>query len=113
MIHRADLRLLLPMLAAFVSMPWVTPATLAAEAPAPAKVLRYSFRIAETGFDPAQVSDLYSRNITGNIFDSPYRYAFLARPVKMVPNTADGLPEVSADFKTFTVRIRPGIYFSD
>jgi hypothetical protein len=25
------------------------------------KVLRYAFRVAETGFDPAQITDLYSR----------------------------------------------------
>ena len=29
--------------------------------PAPQKVLRYAFEVAETSFDPAQVSDLYSR----------------------------------------------------
>ena len=29
------------------------------------------------------------------------------------PNTAAALPEASADFKTFTIRVRPGIYFSD
>ena len=35
-------------------------AVLAADAPAaaPLKVLRYAFRVAETGFDPAQISDL-------------------------------------------------------
>ena len=27
------------------------------------KVLRYAFRVAETGFDPAQVSDFYSSSI--------------------------------------------------
>ena len=32
----------------------------AAAAPAPPKVLRYAMKVAETGFDPAQISDLYS-----------------------------------------------------
>jgi ABC-type transport system substrate-binding protein len=77
------------------------------------KVLRYAFRIAETGFDPAQISDLYSRTIAASLFDAPYRVEFLARPVRIRPNTAVALPEVSPDYKTFTVRIRPGIYFAD
>ncbi len=77
------------------------------------KTLRYAFRIAETSFDPAQITDLYSRTAVCNIFDSPLEYAFLARPVAMRPNTAVAMPEVSDDFKTFTLRIRPGIYFAD
>ena len=77
------------------------------------KVLRYAIRAAESGFDPPQVSDAYSRTMMANVFDALYAYAFLARPVRAVPNTATALPEASADFKTFTIRVRPGIYFSD
>jgi ABC-type transport system substrate-binding protein len=77
------------------------------------KVLRYAFRVAETGFDPAQVNDLYSSNINANIFDAPLTYDFLARPAKVVPNTAVALPKVSSDFRVLTFQIRPGIYFQD
>ncbi len=35
------------------------------------------------------------------------------RPARMRPATAAAMPEVSADFKTFTFRIRPGIHFAD
>ncbi len=77
------------------------------------KVLRYAFRIAETGFDPAQINDIYSRAVTGHIFDGLYRYDPLARPFKIEPNVADGMPDVSADFRTWTVKIRPGIYFDN
>ena len=49
------------------------------------KLLRYAFPISETGFDPAQLSDLYSRIITANIFDALYGYDYLARPVKVRP----------------------------
>ncbi len=79
----------------------------------PQKVLRYAIRAAETGFDPAQISDLYSSTMASNMFDALYAYEFLARPVRLRPNTATALPEASADFKTFTIRLRPGIYFSD
>ncbi len=77
------------------------------------KVLRYAFPAAETGFDPAQLSDLYSRTVTAHLFEALYGYDPLARPFKVVPRTAAGMPEVSADFKVWTVRIKPGIYFAD
>ncbi|MBC8108083.1 MAG: bicyclomycin resistance protein [Anaerolineae bacterium] len=85
----------------------------AANSKAGTKVLRYAFRVAETGFDPAQVNDFYSSSIIANIFDAPLAYDFIARPAKVVTNTAEAMPEVSADFTTITVRIRPGIYFQD
>src|SRR5438132_5389063 len=77
------------------------------------KVLRYAFLIAETGFDPVQINDVYSSIIISNMFDPPLEYDYLARPSKVKPNTAERLPEVSADGKSWTVRIRPGIYFAD
>ena len=77
------------------------------------KVLRYSFPVAETGFDPAQVSDLYSRTVLAHVLEAPYTYDYLARPFKIRPYTAEGMPQVSDDYKTWTVRLKPGIYFSD
>ena len=77
------------------------------------KVLRYAFQIAETGFDPAQINDVYSSIIIAHIFDSPLKLEYLARPYKVSPNTAAVMPEVSADGKVWTIRIKPGIYFAD
>ena len=77
------------------------------------KVLRYSFRVAETGFDPAQISDKYSKDLTANIFDAPLEYELGTRPFKLRPATLTEMPEVSADFKTMTFRVKPGIYFAD
>ena len=77
------------------------------------KVLRYPFEIAETGFDPAQIVDLYSRIITAHIFDNFYEYDHLARPFKFRLCTAAAMPEVSQEFRVWTVRIQPGIYFQD
>ena len=82
-------------------------------APTAQRVLRYAFPAAETGFDPARISDLYSRIVTGHIFDGLYKYDYLARPFLLKPNTALALPEASADFRRFTVRLRPGIFFAD
>ena len=77
------------------------------------KVLRYAFPIAETGFDPAQVSDLYSRILTANIFEALYNYDYLARPFKIRPVLAVALPEVTDNFKTYTIKIKQGVYFDD
>ena len=77
------------------------------------KVLRLAMRIAETGFDPAQISDLYSSALADSMFDALYEYEFLARPVRIRPRAAAGMPEASDDFKTFVVRVKPGLYFSD
>jgi len=78
-----------------------------------AKILRYAFNAAETGFDPSRISDLYSRIVTSHIFEPLYRYDYLARPYKVVPCTAAGMPEASDDFRVWTVRVQPGIHFSD
>ncbi|MDE2047974.1 MAG: bicyclomycin resistance protein [Betaproteobacteria bacterium] len=77
------------------------------------KVLRYAFRIAESGFDPGVFNDYYSNTIAANIFESPLRYDYLSRPARVRPSTAAAMPEISADFKTYVVRLRPGIYFDD
>jgi len=71
------------------------------------------FLIAETGFDPAQTGDLYSATVIAHIFEALYRYDHLAMPVKVRPLTAAAMPEVSSDFRVWTVRVRPGIYFAD
>jgi ABC-type transport system substrate-binding protein len=77
------------------------------------KTLRYAFNVAETGFDPAQLSDLYSSNLIGNIYDSPLRYDYLARPLKLVPNTLEAMPEVAEEGTLYTLRVKPGIHFAD
>ena len=89
------------------------PGAHATEAAHPAKTLRYAFQIAETGFDPVRLSDIYSRTVTAHIFESLYTYDPLARPTRIVPLIADGEPEISADFTTFRIKVRPGIYFAD
>ncbi len=82
-------------------------------APAPTKVLRYAFEVAETSLDPARVNDLYSRTLTPHIFEGLYHYDHLARPIKIKPLTAAAMPESSAGFRVWTIKVRPGIYFAD
>ena len=77
------------------------------------RVLRYAFPIAESSFDPAYVTDLYSRTILDGILEAPLEFEYLAQPIRMRPNTAAALPEITDDFRSFTFRIRPGIFFAD
>ena len=87
-------------------------ATTAAHAAADArKVIRDVFPVAETGFDPAAVHDLYSSGIVRAIFETLYTYDYLARPAKIVPQAADGMPQVSEDGKVYTVKLQKGILF--
>ncbi|HQR12007.1 MAG TPA: ABC transporter substrate-binding protein [Casimicrobiaceae bacterium] len=79
----------------------------------PNKVLRVAFPVAETGFDPQASNDLYSNHVNRAIFDTAYVYDYLARPFKLVPNTAVALPTISPDGLNWTFRIKPGIYFND
>ncbi len=84
-----------------------------AQSPAdPHKVLRYVFPVAETGFDPAAVHDLYSAHVNASIFETLFSYDYLATPAKLVPRTTVALPEVSADGLTYTIRLQKGIYFA-
>jgi ABC-type transport system substrate-binding protein len=85
----------------------------AGTAEAPRKILRVAFSTAETTFDPVQIVDLYSRSITPHIFEGLYQYDHLARPAKIKPLTAAAMPEISPDWKVWTVKLRPGIYFAD
>lgn len=79
----------------------------------PEKVFRFAYPIAETGFDPAQISDLYSAIACAHMFEAPYKYDYLARPAKVKPNLAEAMPEVSPDFRSYTFRLKKGIYFAD
>jgi ABC-type transport system substrate-binding protein len=89
------------------------PASVIARAATPDRVVRWSFPIAETGFDPVQVSDLYSNIVIAHIIEPPLQYDFLARPAQLRPRTAAAMPDVSADFRVYTVRLAPGIFFQD
>lgn len=106
-----DRRRMMQAALAGLALPWP-----GAAPPRPAggeRVLREAFDTAETGFDPARVDDVYSRRIIRVVFEAPLAWDYLARPYRLVPLTARALPEVSGDHRTFTLRLRPGIWFAD
>ncbi|MBK6806243.1 MAG: ABC transporter substrate-binding protein [Betaproteobacteria bacterium] len=77
------------------------------------KVVREVFPAAETGFDPAAVHDLYSGTLIQGIFETLYTYDYLARPSKVVPLAADGMPQITDNGRTWTVKLKKGIRFAD
>jgi ABC-type transport system substrate-binding protein len=87
-------------------------AAACAEAAEP-KVLRYAFEVAETSFDPYRISDVYSNIVNQGMFEAPLTYDYLARPLKLRPQTLESMPQISADRRTYTLRVKPGIYFAD
>ncbi len=89
----------------------LAPPTLEAAAD-PHKVIHWYFPTGETGFDPCRVSDLYSATVDEAIFERLLTYDYLARPAKLVPMVAESMPEVTDNGKTYTFRLRKGIYFA-
>ena len=92
---------------------WPAAATANAPATPVPGTLRVAFNTAETGFDPPRTSDANAIRVLSHIFESPLTYDHLARPAKLVPQTAAALPEVSEDSRRFVFTIRPGILFGD
>ena len=80
---------------------------------APQTVLRIPFLIAETNFDPAFASDLYSNNVIDEILEPPLTYDMLARPYTLKPQTLEAMPEITEGGRVYTMRLKKGIYFSD
>ena len=78
----------------------------------PGKVLRVTFEAADDGFDPAHTNSAYSSWVSQAIYEPLLSYDYLARPVKLVPNTAIEMPQISEDGKTYTIHLKKGIYFT-
>ena len=87
-------------------------AAVAAPAADMSKVYRIAFPTAETGFDPARVSDLYSNTVNEAIFERLLTYDYLARPAKLVPMIAEAMPTVTEGGKVYTFKLRKGIHYT-
>jgi len=83
-----------------------------AHAADPNKVLHVASFDIET-FDPQQFNDDPSFQVFTSIFEGLYEYDYLASPPRLAPVTAAGPPVVTDDGRTWTIRVTPGIYFTD
>ncbi len=79
----------------------------------PNKVLRLAFEAGDDGFDRVRTSSLYSTWVVQGIYEGLLTFDYLADPAMVVPQTAEALPEISNDGKTYTFKIKKGIYFTD
>jgi ABC-type transport system substrate-binding protein len=79
----------------------------------PAKLLRYAMISDATTLDPVGISDIYSQEVAGSIFETLYRFDYLASPAKVKPHLAAAMPQHSNDWREYTVQLKPGVYFAD
>jgi len=76
-------------------------------------VYRHSMDGAPTSLDPIHASNIYANFLVVNLYDTLYRYSYLARPYQLTPNLAEALPEISADGLIYTIRLKSGVHFVD
>ena len=79
----------------------------------PVKTYKHAMDGAPGSLDPAQATSLYANFIVVNLYDTLYRYKYLARPFKLQPNLAESMPEFSKDGLRLTIRIKKGVHFID
>ncbi|MEM1410757.1 MAG: ABC transporter substrate-binding protein [Pseudomonadota bacterium] len=82
------------------------------DGPAPVTYV-HSMDGAPKSLDPARASSIYGKTLVLNLYDTLYRYRYLARPYALAPNLAAALPEFSEDGLTLTIRLKEGVRFVD
>ncbi len=87
-------------------------ASIHVRADAPAGTLRVGLPLMPDTLDPARSDNMVTGNVMAGIYDALYTLDPLARPPVIVPLAATALPEVSADYRTFTIAVRRGIFFT-
>lgn len=78
----------------------------------PDKVVHTLFEASDDGFDMVRTQNYYSGWVADAIFETLLTYDYLARPAKLVPGTAEAMPQISADGKTLIFKIRKNIFFT-
>jgi len=63
--------------------------------------------------DPAHANDFFSGTAVRRTYEGLYQYHYLKRPYEVVPNIAAAMPAISADGKTYTIRLKQDVYFQD
>ncbi len=76
-------------------------------------VYRHGLDGAPNTLDPAQAAVIYANYTVVNLYDTLYRYKYLARPYELTTNVAEAMPEISEDGLTYTIRIKPGVHYID
>lgn len=77
-----------------------------------ARVLRLPTPSDVDTLDPARAGDLSTLAAIAPLYHQLLAYDALARPVGLVPYAAEALPSVSADRRSYTLKIRRGLHFA-
>ena len=64
-------------------------------------------------FDPADMTDLYTSQIYGDIAEALFSYEYLADTYVLKPEVATAMPEVSDDGLVYTIHLRKDAYYYD
>ncbi len=78
------------------------------------KVLRIPMSTDGPGtLDPVAGSTQYENRICSMIYETLLQYKYLKRPLELEPLLLEKMPEVSADGKTWSFRLKKGVRFTD
>jgi len=77
------------------------------------KVIRVARTSQFDTLDPPRQFDGSSIDLITLVYSGLMRYAYLERPYKAEPDLLAGMPELSADKLTYTLRLRKGVRFHD
>jgi len=62
--------------------------------------------------DPARINSVLVANILENIIEPMLQYDYLARPLKLIPNTLAEMPEISEGGRVYVCRLKHGVLFA-
>lgn len=90
-------------------------AAIAQKTTAPAaagSVLRVQMLGEVETLDPARAPELGTINSIAPLYHQLLTYDYGSRPVRLIPYAATTLPQLSADRRTYTLKLRPGLLFA-
>ena len=61
--------------------------------------------------DPASAYDTISNSVIYQSYEQLYQYHYLKRPYQVIPLLAEGMPKISEDGKTYTIKIKKDILY--
>jgi ABC-type transport system substrate-binding protein len=102
----------LALLIASLATPLAATAQKSPTPPATSSVLRVSMLGDVETLDPARAPELGTINSIAPFYHQLLTYDYGSRPVRLIPYAATALPQLSADRRTYTLKLRPGLLFA-
>jgi ABC-type transport system substrate-binding protein len=99
------------LVAVLVALPLFVLHTAGSGTGAPGVVYNAIYSADVKSLDPATCGDVTSSTIQANFYEGLYTYHYLKRPVEVVEQLASGMPQVSADGLTYTIRLKKGVLY--